>query len=281
MDKETLIASSVLISVAAVSTCLLYKIYSGFTSPKNKTWPRDVVIVFHIGKGPGAPTLSPFSLKLLTYLRMAGIPYQTVCGRNFSSKGKIPWVIYNGTVVEDTEFITRYFNENFEIDLNKHLSAQEKATSLAFRRLIEEHLFWSQCGSAFDTDDISAVSSLMPYGPVMLWVVTALLRWVIRKEMWCHGIGRHSRKDYLDAGSYDLRSLATFLGDRTFLMGDEPSEVDCTVFGFLAQILWHMPNSHHYQVMTEELPNLERYCERMRERFWPDWEEIIGRKSND
>ena len=32
-----------------------------------------------------------------------------------------------------------------------------------------------------------------------------------------------------------------FVGNKSFLMGEDPSEVDCTVFGMLSQILWHSP----------------------------------------
>ena len=39
-------------------------------------YPRDKVILFQVRRGPFAPSMSPFALKLETYLRMAEIPYQ-------------------------------------------------------------------------------------------------------------------------------------------------------------------------------------------------------------
>ena len=41
-----------------------------------KDYPRDVVILHQIRRAPLTPNLSPFCLKLETYLRMAKIPYQ-------------------------------------------------------------------------------------------------------------------------------------------------------------------------------------------------------------
>lgn len=29
------------------------------------------------------------------------------------------------------------------------------------------------------------------------------------------------------------------------MFGEQPSEVDCAVFGMIAQIYWHMPGSKH------------------------------------
>lgn len=61
-------------------------------------------------------------------------------------------------------------------------------------------------------------------------------------------------------GVQDLRALASYLGgiyffvlfaiyshnylgNKKFLMGDKPTEVDCSVFGQLAQLFWSSPGS--------------------------------------
>jgi len=41
-------------------------------------YPRDTVILHQIGRGPYAPSISPFAVKLETYLRLANISYE-VC----------------------------------------------------------------------------------------------------------------------------------------------------------------------------------------------------------
>lgn len=41
-----------------------------------KYHPRDTVIHHQMGRGPYAPSMTPFAVKLETYLRMARIPYQ-------------------------------------------------------------------------------------------------------------------------------------------------------------------------------------------------------------
>lgn len=42
----------------------------------NKTHPKDVVILHQFPRGLNLPSISPFALKLETYLRMAEINYQ-------------------------------------------------------------------------------------------------------------------------------------------------------------------------------------------------------------
>ena len=35
-------------------------------------------------------------------------------------------------------------------------------------------------------------------------------------------------------------------------MGDCPCEADCAIFGMLAQIYWHMPDSQHHSLIKGE-----------------------------
>ncbi|MCP5067595.1 MAG: hypothetical protein GY946_13610, partial [bacterium] len=53
------------------------------------------------------PDISPFVVKLETFLRIAGIPYRSVLGltasgAGVSRKNKIPWIELNGEVVDDS-----------------------------------------------------------------------------------------------------------------------------------------------------------------------------------
>ena len=49
---------------------------------------------------------------------------------------------YNGVDVADSQFCIDFLNKEFSVDLNKHLSAEQRAVALAFRKLIEEDLYW-------------------------------------------------------------------------------------------------------------------------------------------
>ncbi|XP_023931415.1 failed axon connections homolog [Lingula anatina] len=241
---------------------------------EKKIAPKDTVILYQIGRGPKAPSISPFPLKLETYLRMAKIPYENDHTGKFSSKGKTPWMEYNGVVVADSQFCIEYLNKERGIDLNAHLTAEQKAIARAFQKMTEENLYWTMCYVTFG-DDLTALYRVIPYKGLVRWLLSRLIRRNIQQEMWGHGIGRHAKDDILHIGFNDLNSLSDFLGQKPFLMGDEPCETDCAIFGMLAQVVWHMPNSPHEKWIKEEFPNLTEYCYRMKERFWPDWDENI------
>ena len=53
----------------------------------------------------------------------------------------------------------------------------------------------------------------------------------IKKQAVGQGIGRHTRKEVEAMGIADLKTISDYLGEKTFMMGDEPIELDCVVFG--------------------------------------------------
>ena len=59
-----------------------------------------------------------------------------------SSKGKSPWMIYNGEEVADSQFCIDHLNKLHGLDYNSHLSEEQRAAARAFQKLTEENLYW-------------------------------------------------------------------------------------------------------------------------------------------
>nr|XP_022340909.1 failed axon connections homolog [Crassostrea virginica] len=236
--------------------------------------PPEVVILYQIGRGHHAPSVSPFPLKLETFLRMTKTPYVNDHSGKFSSKRKTPWMEYDGKSIADSQFCVDFIKKKRNIDLNDHLSPSQKAVGRAFQKLTEENLYWTMCLEMFG-DDLTTVRKVIPYTGLKLWLTIWLLRRVIRQETWGHGIGRHTPDEVWSIATADLTAISDFLGDKEFFMGSEPSEVDCALFGMLVMIVFNMPSSRHEKYVRENLPNLVGYCERMKNRFWPDWDEHV------
>ena len=67
---------------------------------------------------------------------------QNVHDRRRSSKGKFPWIEYNGQEIADSSFCVRFVNQTFGVDLNKGLSKTERAIAYACQKMIEENTYW-------------------------------------------------------------------------------------------------------------------------------------------
>ena len=53
-------------------------------------------------------------------------------------------------------------------------------------------------------------------------------------------------KTYYRALYLITNTVQLFVGKKKFFMGDEPSEIDCALFGSLAQLKWHGPHPACY-----------------------------------
>ena len=65
---------------------------------------------------------------------------QNSIGRQFSSKGKVPWMIYEGEEIADSHFCIETLKHTTGIDLNAHLTEEQKAVGWTIQAMVEDHL---------------------------------------------------------------------------------------------------------------------------------------------
>lgn len=238
-----------------------------------RDYPKDTVILHQIKRGPFAPSMSPFCLKLETYFRMTKIPYQNEFSYKTGPKGKIPWIEYNDEIYSDSSFIIKHCNAELNIDVDKELTLEQKATAHALQKMVEEHMYWLVILCRWEFYRAETARSLTQLPGIMVWEIGRRTR----KMAYAQGVGRHTQGEVEQLLEDDLTALSDFLGEKQFMLGGEPTQLDCAIFGQLSQVKWHIPNSCRARKFLEEtLTNLIGYCERMKTRFWPDWEECIS-----
>ncbi|XP_078325127.1 failed axon connections homolog [Crassostrea virginica] len=239
-----------------------------------KVYPANTVVHHQIGRGPHAPSLTPFALKLETYLRMAKVPFMNEfdSSTNRSSKGKMTWIEYNGEEIADSEFCMQYVNRKFNVDLDKDFSEEDQAAARAIQRMVDEHLYWTVAlyRWVYDLQHGIDVSTQLK----IPWPFVRLLGNMVKKQSYGQGVGRHSEAEVHQVMEEDLQALSKFLGKKKFLLGERACSADCSVFGMLGQLHWHSYGSEAAKIY-KKYPNLGDYCERMKEEFWPDWDDCI------
>ena len=97
--------------------------------------------VFTFAPDWGLPSVGPFALKLLAWLKLAGIPYEQVIEGNprKGPKGKNPWIELDGERIGDSEVIIDELKRRHGIDLDEALTPEQIALGHAWRRTFEEH----------------------------------------------------------------------------------------------------------------------------------------------
>ncbi|CAH1244488.1 FAXC [Branchiostoma lanceolatum] len=219
------------------------------------------------------PNLTPFGMKLETYLRMADISYEPMYQMSFSGpKGKIPWIEYNGEAMGDSGLILEFLNREKGVDLNQSLSYADKAVSRAFTKMVEENTYWGLIQERW-IDNYDKIHELIELPWIFLFLRRSAAKDKFRQMMRAHGIGRHSKGELVGIIEKDLKAISS---TKPYLMGNEPTEVDAAVFGQLSEIVWTTPGSYLHRIVTLDCPNLLAYCNRIKDRYWPDWDHLTG-----
>ena len=112
---------------------------------KRATKPATVVLHQFPRKDyfwPRVLTGSPPCLKLETFLRMAKLPYENDFSSIYSKKGKMPWIEFNGQDIADSNFCVRFLQKEFQVDVDSHLSATERAIGHSILTMLEENTYW-------------------------------------------------------------------------------------------------------------------------------------------
>jgi len=159
----------------------------------------------------------------------------------------------------------------------------------------------------FNPTEFQKVLTVKPlYYQVLMKVGDRLLK----KRADAQGIGRHSQDQIEQLCKKDLFAISKLLNKNKFFLGDDPCQDDCAIFGMLAQVMWGLPNSpyeklvqgmilnahelfsstcwkgllsinQYFLIVDKDLTNLRDYTFRMRDRYYPDWDQCIRRPSKD
>ncbi|CAH1109997.1 unnamed protein product [Psylliodes chrysocephalus] len=251
---------------------------------------KDVVYLYQFSRTPLLPSLSPYCLKVETWLRLAGVKYENVDHKikYRSKKGQLPFVEVNGDEIADSAIIIKELSQKFGQDLDVCLTTEQRNLAHATISMIENHLVWvvlwwraknpDQVLKGYKVNLQHALGTRIPNGILNFFFKFAFGRkWFqATKKVKAQGMGVHSAEEINEFGQEDLKVLSDMLADKPFFFGDEPTTLDVVVFAHLAQI-YFIDKEVSYPLrdfMTESCPNLVGLVNRMKERCFSDWDDI-------
>lgn len=204
---------------------------------------------------------------------MAEIPYKAASfGRGESPKGKMPYVKLEGQLIGDSQLIIEELERRLAAEgkhaLDEGLSARDAAIGRLVRRTLEEATYFIGMYARWKTDEGYAIQR-EEFKKFIPGFVIPFVRRDIVKKLHHQGTGRHSYADAMRMAIADYDAIAELLGDRPFLLGDQPRTVDATVFAFLEGTLGY-PIDNELKKHAQGKPNLVGYRKRIRARWWTD-----------
>ncbi|NEO71800.1 glutathione S-transferase family protein [Moorena sp. SIO3H5] len=227
----------------------------------------------------GLPSFSPPCLKLETWLRIANIAYDIEIPQDFTKapKGKIPFIDYKGKLIGDSTLIIEMLKEKEGIDPDRDLTSTEKAISLAFRRMLKENTYWGEVYIRMNIEEnwqfFKQILTNTYFDGISTPESEQYLKQVrqsISNQIYQQGIGRHSENEIGEIINADFQALSDYLADKPFFMGDKPTTLDATAYGYIANII--LPPLKSLIIdRVSQYKTIYQYCERMKQEFFPDY----------
>ena len=232
-----------------------------------------MLILHTFGPFLGTPDASPFVIKALLLLKLAGLGYRAQPSLPFKApRGQLPYLEDDGITIGDSTLIRRYIERKYGHDFDAGLSAEQKAAAWAVERLCEDHLYFGLLDMRWiDRANFEAGIGKLMFAPIPAPIrplVKLLIRRSTAKRMQGHGIGRLTREQLAELAIRDVEALATLLGDRPYLMGEAPCGADATMFGMLMAILTP-PLDSALRRAVQGQANLVAYRDRITARYFP------------
>lgn len=272
-------------------TYIIYKRRKKARQPKKPfplhklNWEKDVIYLVQFPVSQKVRSISPFSIKLESWIRMNGLKYECVYSSKGGEKRQIPYIEFNGKHIPDSNvainFLKEYFKErNPKVIFDDiSLNADQKAIAHMTKQMLENHTcvvgFYWRYGlnmPEFFAKMIAPAGNCYP-SPTARWFFRNVLPLVIRLRAYLQGISRHSPDEVAQFSFLDLEAISRYLGDKKYFFGDDMTTIDCTLYGHLAQFLYIPMAFPQKKFVNENCPNLVNFMARFQEEIWPDWED--------
>ena len=234
-----------------------------------------MITLVQFPKPPNRPSFSPFCLKLETYLKVSNLPYKnklTISTKN-SKKHKMPMLLDDGDLIEDSTFVIEHLKKKHGIDLDQNLTDEQKAISKAFQWLCEKSIVdivvyfrW------VDEKNWLKFREVIFHGAP--WIIKATIgnkmSRSIQKTLHKHGIGRFTDVEKLKILDDNLLAISNYLADKKYFFGDQVSTIDTILYSHLIQVA---PRNvvPQFEGVIDKYPNLKNYVNRFSKTHWPEF----------
>jgi glutathione S-transferase len=200
-----------------------------------------MITLYTFGPFFGLPDPSPFVMKAMLLLKLAGLPYREDRGGfRKAPKGKLPYINDDGLIVADSTFIRFHIEKKYGFDFDAGLTPEQKAAAWATEKMCEEHLGMAMAATRWldDANFAKGPAQFFKIVPMPLRpIVQSQVRRRVEKRLKLQGFGRHTPAERDALAIADMNALSSLLRDKAFLMGETPRGADATVFAFVAGFL--------------------------------------------
>ena len=218
--------------------------------------------------GPGVPSLSPFGVKAMLILDLAGLDWRVESVSNPARLplGRVPALrLEDGTLVCETDAIRAVAEERSGRALDGGPDPARRATARAFEALVEGSIYEGLVVERWTDPALyprSRDAALAGAPAALRRPLGLVIRRSIARAMRHRDTGGLPDERRVARVSADLGHLAAALGDKPFLMGEEPLAVDAAAGAMISAIVGPGDASALTRAVAAE-PRLPDYAQRV------------------
>ncbi|KAL0040804.1 hypothetical protein WJX79_005933 [Trebouxia sp. C0005] len=244
--------------------------------PANGAEVMKVDASFFTPVGKLAGSVSPFTNKIETYLRFAGLPHRTENGGFAGSpKGRLPWMQHGQDIVADSRFIVKYLQNTYgsQLKIQEPQDAASQAISTLIQRMCEEHMYFTSQYHRMVNRKASGWFQNALFKDAPGWQ-SVLIMYAFRagrsKQLRYQGVLTNSETDINQLIGDDLAALSSILDDKPYFLGSSPSAADASAFGTLENYLYDGNDDTPIPSMVRKYSNLVRFVDSVRADYYSD-----------
>ncbi|CAD6197788.1 unnamed protein product [Caenorhabditis auriculariae] len=247
------------------------------SGPQKMNWKQDVVYLYQFPRpATKAPSLSPFCLKIETFLRVYGIKYESISSwitLKQSPRGLLPFIELNGQQIADSQVIVWTLQKHFKIE--DSLKGEERGTARALERMIDLSTNYALLVDKTVNNAHLLLSRSVSGAPLPGFLTNIFAKRfseIARKRV--NGVlGSLSKEELKILLRKDIQAIDDVLGDKKFLFGDRITSTDCSVFGQLGATFYLPYRQEITDLLEDDFPRVRHYLDRIRSHYYPEWKD--------
>ena len=187
--------------------------------------------------------------------------------------GKVPVLVEDsGQRIHDSNFIIAHVRRSYGDQLDRGLTRSEQAVSVAFDRLLGEHLYWS--GSieprwrhtrGWELYIHHILGGMVTIAPELRELLDDARVGILNQHVG-HGMGRRPGPEVVEVFKADIDAISEYLGEKPFFLGAKPHWIDASVYSHLGHVI-RVPFEWPGREYAAAKDNLTAYLSRMQEHF--------------
>lgn len=223
-------------------------------------------VTFPIAKKYEPLNFSPFCAKAEFFLILNKIAHEKQYLGNTSKapRGKLPFIKFKGQSIPDSEQIIATLSKEYSIDMDAHLSEEQRSSSYITRKMMEDHLYWVMLYFRWVNEENWKTTKNVFFDGMpapLKAIIPALVRKSVVNACHSQGISRYEESEIMEMAQKGLHSLSIMLGEKKFFFGDQISHLDVAAYGMFSNMLYDFVPESDLKRIISSYGNLVQYTE--------------------